>query len=275
MDLNINSKALLNNGTEIPRIGLGTYQMAGKKEVVTAVNYALQAGYRHIDTAEMYSNEEYIGEAIKQSDFKREDIFITTKLWNDNHGFDNALKAFDESLNKLDLEYIDLYLIHWPVDGKRLETWKALEKLYRDGRCKAIGVCNYTKNHLEELINNSDTLPVINQVEFNPFVYQNKLLNYCKEKNIQVEGYTPLSRGIKFNNSTVQQIAERCSKTPAQVMLRWNLQKGTVIIPKSSHKERIEENINIFDFSLTDEEIERLDKLDENYRLAPDPHNLD
>ncbi len=274
MELKIDTREKLNSGTETPVFGFGTYQLTGEKKVKEAVTAALETGYRLIDTAQMYGNEQYVGEAVRQSGIPREEIFITTKLDNDRHGYDKAKRAFDESMDRLKLGYIDLFLIHWPIEGLRLESWRALVDIYNQGGAIAIGVSNYTIRHLKELFANSQTKPAVNQVEFNPFNFQNELLSFCKEEGIKLQGYTPLSRANKFENKTVQQISEKHSKTPAQVLLRWALQHNVIPLPKSSHRERIKENAGIFDFNIGDQEMEKLNALNENYRLAMDPHEI-
>lgn len=274
MDLNIDSREKLNNGTEIPVFGFGTYQLIGEKRIKQAVTAALESGYRLIDTAQMYGNEDYVGEAIRQSGIPREEIFITTKLDNDQHGYDKAKRSFDKSMDRLRLGYVDLFLIHWPIEGLRLESWRALVDIYNQGGTRAIGVSNYTIRHLKELFANSETKPVVNQVEFNPFNFQDDLLSFCREEGIRLEGYTPLSRANKFKNKTIQEISGKYSKTPAQVMLRWALQQNVIPIPKSSHPDRIRENAQIFDFNIEEEDMGKLNSLDENYRLAMDPHDI-
>jgi diketogulonate reductase-like aldo/keto reductase len=275
MEMNLNkfSKVRLNNKIEIPCIGLGTYGIHGK-DVLHSIEIAYEAGYRLIDTAKFYANEKEIGDAIKTLEIPREDIFVTTKLDSSDHGYKSALKGFEQSLEKLQLEYIDLYLIHWPNSNKRLESWKALEELYSKKLCKSIGVCNYTEYHLTELLKNSSVVPAINQIEFNPFCFQNDILSYCKSKNIQVEGYTPLARMHKKGRDELKPISEKYNKTQAQILLRWSIQHGVIVIPKSSNKERIHENIDLFDFELSKDEMSILNTFDENLRSSPDPHNI-
>ncbi len=274
MEKKLNSKIKLNSGNEMPVLGLGTYKLTDEKTVHKAVESALEIGYRLIDTASMYNNEEFVGDAIQNSNIPREEIFVTTKLDNDQHGYDNTLKAFDISLKKLKLDYIDLYLIHWPVTGLRNESWKALEKLYEQNVCKSVGVSNYTIRHLSELFENSNLKPAVNQVEFNPFNYQKKLLDFCKENGIQLEGYTPLARSKRFDHPEVKKIAEKHSKTPAQILIRWAIQQNVIIIPKSSNPERIKENSNVFDLQLDDEDMKKLNSLNENLRFAMDPAEI-
>ncbi|MEJ2614039.1 MAG: aldo/keto reductase [Ignavibacteriaceae bacterium] len=274
MTLSINSRKKLYNGIEIPNIGLGTYGLRGKT-AHESVNAALEAGYRLIDTAESYYNEKEVGEAIKNSRIPRDEIFVTTKLANENHGYNNTLKAFEGSLKRLGMDYVDLYLIHWPSSRLRDETWKAFESLLNEGSCRSIGVSNYTVRHLKELLNISSTLPAVNQVEFNPYIYQKEILDLCKEKNIQLEGYTPLARTKKFNESVLKSTSEKYGKTRAQILIRWSLQHNVITIPKSSDKDRIKENINVFDFEIADDDMEELNSLNENLRFSPDPHNLE
>ncbi len=280
--LNINSRVSLNNGVEMPIIGLGTYKAPEGAEVVNEVTWALNAGYRLIDTAKIYKNEEGVGEAINNSGIPREEIFLTTKLWNPDQGYETTLKAIDESLEKLKLEYVDLYLVHWPTtdpeakesNNKREETWKAMEEIYKSGKAKAIGVSNYTITHLEEMKKYATILPSVNQVEFHPYLFQKELLEYCKANNILLEAYRPLTNGKKMSNEVIDGIAKKYDKTNAQVLIRWSIQNGCVPLPKSVHKERIEENISVFDFELTEDDMNSIDSLNENFRLSPDPTNL-
>jgi diketogulonate reductase-like aldo/keto reductase len=274
MKLNLNSKVKLSNGIEMPVLGFGTYMMTDEKTVIDAVAGALEAGYRLLDTAQMYDNEEYVGEAIRRSGIPREEIFVTTKLDNNQHGFDKSKLSFDVSLSKLKLNYVDLFLIHWPIADLRLESWRALIDIYNQGGARAIGVSNYTIRHLKELFSNFEIKPVVNQVEINPFNYHEVLLKFCKGEGIQVEGYTPLLRGKKFKNNIVQELSKKYSKTPAQIMLRWAIQHEVIPIPKTIHLERIKENADIFDFDIEDMDMKKLDILNENYRLALDPREI-
>jgi diketogulonate reductase-like aldo/keto reductase len=272
--LTINSKVKLNNDLEMPYFGLGVYLMDPGEETWQAVSIALEAGYRLIDTAAMYGNERDVGLAIKESNILREEVFVTTKLWNSDHGYDRTLRAFDKSLKLLDMDYIDLYLIHWPVEGLRKETWRAMEKIYHNGRCRAIGVSNYTISHLTELLDCADVPPAVNQVEFSPFLYQKDLQDFCNSKNIRLEAYSPLTRTKKFNNSTIQKIAEKYQKSSAQIMIRWALQHEVIVIPKSSNRERIRENALVFDFSISAEDMETLNGLNQNYHVSWDPTHV-
>jgi len=267
----IDSKVVLNNGVELPYLGLGVYLLSSGYEANEALIYALEIGYRLIDTASYYGNEYDIGKAVRESSIPREQIIVTTKLWNSDHGYDNAIKAYNESLKTLGLDYIDLYLIHWPVEGLRQDSWRALEKLYEEGKCRAIGVSNYTIKHLQELLDQSKTVPAVNQVEFSPFLYQEELLKFCKEHGIQLEAYSPLTRGNKFSHKTVMRLAQKYQKTPAQILLRWALEHGVVVIPKSANEKRIWENANIFNFSLDENDMQLLNNLNENYRVSWDP----
>ena len=268
MSFTLNSTAKLNNGIQIPRLGLGVYQIPPGNSTVKAVKYALEIGYKHFDTAMIYGNESDVGKALKDSNVKREDIFITTKVWNSNQGHDSTLKAFESSLRRLGLSYVDLYLIHWPVQEKIIETWKAMIKLLNSGKVKAIGVSNYSIEELKETINSSDIVPAINQVEYHPFLYQKDLLRFCKNNGIQLEAYSPLTRGQRLNDPNIVRIAKAYDKTPAQILVRWSLQHDLVVIPKSSHEERILENSQVFDFHINQKDMEILDSLNEDMRTV-------
>jgi methylglyoxal/glyoxal reductase len=248
----------LNNGVRIPQLGLGVYQVEGTA-ALNAVSWALEAGYRHIDTASLYGNEKEVGEAIRASGIPREEIFVTTKLWITN--FLRAEAAFNDSLKRLGMEYVDLYLIHWPSPMGRDHAWKSLEQLHASGLTRAIGVSNYAIKHLEALQKISETVPAVNQVEFSPFLYQKELRDYCTARNIQLEAYSPLTRGKKLHDDTVETIAKKYSKSSAQIMIRWSIQHGNIVIPKSIHQERIRENANVFDFEITDVDMKILDAL--------------
>jgi len=271
----INGTVKLNNGVEMPYFGLGVFQAANDKEVIDAVNFALDAGYRHIDTAAIYKNEEGVGKAIAASPVDREEIFITTKVWNADQGFDKTIAAFNTSLKKLQTDYIDLYLIHWPVKGMFTETWRALEFLYSMGYIRAIGVSNFMQHHLEELMQSAQITPMVNQMEFHPWLVQQPLLDFCKTKEIQYEAWSPLTRGQIFGDETIVKLAEKYGKTPAQILLRWDLQKGVVTIPKSVNKDRVFSNAQIFDFVISPEDMTTIDALDQNKRTGPDPDNFD
>lgn len=265
--------AILNTGAQMPLLGLGVYDMYGK-EAEEAVAMALETGYRLIDTAAMYGNEWEVGAAVRNSAVPRSAIFITTKVNNSQQGYDSALRAFDESMQKLNLDYIDLYLVHWPIKGKRKDTWRALEKLYNEGRVKAVGVANYLMPFLAELQTYATIVPAVNQVEFSPFLYLKDLLEYCKQQSIQLQAYSPLTRGQKFNNPALQSVAGKHGKTPAQILIRWNLEHRVSVIPKSSSRERLKENFDVFDFSLDEADMKLLDGLHENFRVVDDPMDM-
>jgi diketogulonate reductase-like aldo/keto reductase len=270
MLLTLESRARLNNGVEIPRLGLGVYQSPPGKTTRRAVKYALEIGYRHIDTAQLYGNEADIGDALRESGIKREQVFITTKVWNSYQGYDSTLQACEQSLRRLRLQYVDLYLIHWPVQGMSLDTWRAMVNLLRSGKARAVGVSNYTIELLQEILQNSDVVvPAVNQVEFHPFLYQKHLLSFCEKNGIQLEAYSPLTRGYKLNDPTILAVAKKYgNKTPAQVLIRWSLQHGLVVIPKSIHENRIRENSQVFDFQLGPEDMRLLDSLNENLQTV-------
>lgn len=266
MKYSISSKIRLNSGIEIPILGLGTWRAEGK-ECTQAILWAFEAGYRHIDTASFYQNEEAVGKAIQDSGLDREEIFVTTKVWNDDHGYDNAIKAFDKSLKRLNLDYIDLYLIHWPVSCRRIETWKALEKIMNDGKARAIGVSNFMIRHFEELLPNVDIIPAINQIEFNPYQYQKGLHQYCSKYYIQLEAFAPIVRARKFDDPKLLELCKKYDKTPAQILLRWAIQHDIIVIPKSVQKDRIIENSLLFDFEISDVDMTMLDGFHEDYSI--------
>ncbi|MCI4342777.1 MAG: aldo/keto reductase [Thermoplasmata archaeon] len=261
----------LNDEHTIPCVGLGVFQSQPGSVTQQAVQWALEAGYRMIDTASMYQNEADVGAGVRASGLPRKDVFVTTKLWHSDHGYEASQKAFYASLRRLGLEYIDLYLIHWPRAPSptvRLESWKGLVKLQNDGLCRSIGVSNYTVRHLQELLDASETVPAVNQVEFHPFVYDPRLLAFCTENGIRLEAWSPITRGKMFDHPVVAETATAHGRTPAQVMLRWGLQHGVVEIPKSIHRDRIVENSRVFDFSLTDSEMEAFDHLQGGPRVG-------
>lgn len=271
MDLSIDSRIELNNGTSIPRLGLGMYQTPDGSAAGHAVLYALEVGYRHIDTAMMYGNEDSVGRAVRESGLPREEVFVTTKLWNDDHGYDEAIAAFHQSLETLGLDYIDLYLIHWPVEGKRGDSWRALEDVYEKGLCRAIGVSNYMTRHLDELLTSCRVRPSVNQVEFSPFLYLRDLLERCRQEKIMLEAYSPLTKGQKLGDERLGAVAAELGRSPAQVLIRWALQHDLVVIPKSARPEHILANADVFNFTLPTEQMERLDNLNEDLRTSWDP----
>lgn len=268
--MDINSFTLLNNGVKMPWVGFGTFKIKDQNTAISSVKEALRLGYRHIDTAAIYGNEEAVGDAIKQSEVKREDIFLTSKLWNTEHNYDNALKAFDESLRKLGTDYLDLYLIHWPGKSNK-EAWKALEKLYKDGRIRAIGVSNFKIHHLEELINECDIVPTVNQVEYHPEYPQTELHEFCKKHKIQLEAWGPLMQGKIFEIPVMKELSAKYGKTISQIALKWDLQMGVVTIPKSSTKARIKENMDLYDFEISEEDMKKIAELNIGKRIGPDP----
>ncbi|WP_174730358.1 aldo/keto reductase [Mesobacillus harenae] len=272
---NMKETTILHNSVEMPKFGLGVYKVEDGLRVEETVKSALQIGYRSIDTASFYDNEEGVGKAIKASGVPREELFITTKVWNTEQGYDSTLKAFDESMKKLELDYLDLYLIHWPVKDTYLETWRALETLYREGRVRAIGVSNFKIEHLNDLLMNAKEKPAVNQVELHPHLTQLELRQFCKTQNIKVEAWSPLARGRILNEPLLTEIALSHGKTPAQIILRWHLQNDIIIIPKSVTPARLKENSEIFDFHLNQDEIEKINQMNKNQRYGSDPDSFD
>ncbi len=263
----------LNNGNTMPLLGLGVYDMYDS-QAIEATIYALQYGYRLIDTASMYNNEEAIGDAIKNSGIDRSEIFLTTKVNNTEQGYEETLKAYDRSLNKLKTDYVDLYLVHWPLKETRKETWLALEHLYKEGKVKSIGVANYLIPFLDELQTYASIVPAVNQVEYNPYLQRPPLHNVCQDKNIVLQAYTPLLRGQKMDDPRLVSLANKYEKTPAQIILRWLIQQGISAIPKSANKNRIEENFNIFDFEISLNDMNLITGFDENLSIIADPMEL-
>ncbi|MCD6434516.1 MAG: aldo/keto reductase [Candidatus Diapherotrites archaeon] len=265
----------LNDNNKIPRLGLGTWQLTGRK-CIEAVRIAInEIGYRHIDTAEIYGNHREIAEAI--SDFKREELFITSKLWNTDHSYEDVFKACDRALEELNIEYLDLYLIHWPNKEVPIkETWKAMEELVKSDKVKSIGISNFTIHHIEDLLETAEILPVTNQVEFHPYLYQRELQEFCERHNIVITAYSPLARGKIIGDPILKEIGEKYNKTETQVALRWLVQHNCIVIPKASSREHLERNYNIFDFELNNEDMERIDSLNRNERLVmPSFHEFD
>ncbi len=261
----------LNTGAQMPMLGLGMLNMISGQSSYLSLIWALQLGYRLFDTAYIYDNEADVGAVLRKSGLPREELFVTTKLWNSDHGYREAREAFDYSLRKLGLDYIDLYLVQWPVTGKRADTWRRLEEIHAEGRAKAIGVSNYTVRHLEELLEHAEVVPAVNQVEFSPFLYQRELLEYCRERGIQLQAFCPLTRKRKLNDRRVAEIAARLEREPAQVLLRWQFQHDVAAVFKSVHQGHIRRNALAFDFELSDEDMAALDALDEGFRVCPDP----
>ncbi|WP_041088224.1 aldo/keto reductase [Jeotgalibacillus soli] len=272
---NLQGRIPLHNGVEMPQIGLGVYKMSNSQETINAITAALANGYRAIDTASFYQNEVETGIAVKESGISREELFITTKVWNTDQGYDTTLKSFDGSLQKLGMDYVDLYLIHWPVKEKYKETWKAMERLYAEGLVKAIGVSNFHIPHLKDLLNDANEKPVINQIELHPRLTQEHIRSFCDENGITVESWSPLARGSLLSEPTINHIAKKHNKSAAQVILRWHLQHDLVIIPKSVSEKRIIENADLFDFSLSLEDMRLIDQLNMNERVGTNPDTFE
>lgn len=264
----------LHNGVHMPYFGLGVYLSKDGNEVTNAVKEALNHGYRHIDTAAIYNNENGVGAGIKESNVDRKEVFVVSKVWNSDQGYDSTLKAFDDSLDRLGLDYLDLYLIHWPKE-KSKDTWRAMERLYNENRIRAIGVSNFMQHHLEDLLTEANIVPMVNQMEFHPYLVQQDLIDFCHGKGIQYEAWSPMMQGNVFDIPQLKDLADKYKKTVAQIVLRWDLQKGVITIPKSSKKERIISNADIFDFELDKEDVKLLDSLDRAQRFGPDPNNFD
>lgn len=268
----LNKTVRLINNIEIPTIGFGTYKLGNEEEAIASIKNALELGYRHIDTASFYGNEEFIGKAIKDYKIKREDIFLVTKLWQDSHGYDNAIKAFYESIEKLGIDYLDLYLIHWPTK-ENSETWRALEDLYNEGKIKAIGVCNFKIGHLEDLKKTAKIMPMINQIEIHPGYTKKDIIEYCIKNNIQVVAWSPIMRGKLSNNDKMIYLSKKYNKSITQIILRWHIQNSIIPIPKSSNKSRMKENIDIFDFSIDFEDLKIIDSLNINESVSGVPED--
>ncbi|MFJ7511449.1 aldo/keto reductase [Peribacillus simplex] len=276
---NLQDTTTLHNGVKMPWFGLGVFKVEEGPELVNAVKVAIKHGYRSIDTAAIYENEEGVGqgirEGLKEAGISREDLFVTSKVWNADLGYESTIAAYEKSLKKLGLEYLDLYLIHWPVEGKYKEAWRALETLYKEGKVKAIGVSNFQIHHLKDLMEDAEVKPMVNQVECHPRLTQKEVQAFCKEQGIQLEAWSPLMQGELLDNDVLQAIATKHGKSVAQVILRWDLQNGIVTIPKSTKEHRIVENSSVFDFELTEEEMNQIDGLNQNHRVGPDPDNFD
>jgi diketogulonate reductase-like aldo/keto reductase len=276
--MDIHSTKKLNNGVKIPYLGLGVFQCRDDEETVNVVNWAIEAGYRHIDTAALYGNEKSVGQGIRKSGIDREKLFVTTKLWMDDMRQGTQIKAFEKSLRLLQFDYVDLYLIHWPVAGKTRESWKVLEEIYKSGRTRAIGVSNFTEHHLDELLSDAKIIPAVNQIECHPRLSQQPLAAYCEKLGIAFEAWSPLggTGGDLLNDPVLKKIAGKYAKSVAQVVLRWDLQRDIITIPKSTHKARIIANADVYEFELSADEMKAINDLDRSpQRVGPDPNRID
>ena len=269
--LNLQSRVTLSDGNTMPLFGLGVWAANPGQETQDAVSCALEVGYRHIDTASMYGNEQDVGSALNACEVPRNEIFVTTKVWETEQGYEPTLRAFGQSQQKLGLEFVDLYLIHWPVEGQRVDTWQALERLQNEGRVKSIGVSNFSPSHLQEIFESGKQRPTVNQIELSPFLQQRTIADFTRSAGIHLTAYCPLARGERFSHRSLQDIAEQTGKTPAQIMIRWGLQQGQTMIPKSVNPVRICQNADVFDFTLSDKQMRLLAELDEGFRFCPNP----
>ncbi len=266
---------VLNNGVEIPALGLGTYRLTDQSEVTAAIEAAYSAGYRHFDTAAIYGNHRQLARAFRDLGIKREDIFITSKVWNSDHGRKSTFEALDKALEELQTDYLDLYLIHWPgLSQTYLETWSAMEEIYAKGYVKAIGVSNFLDFHLKKLMSNSEIVPAVNQIELHPYLVDWDLVDFCKTESIAIESWSPIVKGAIATDETLSAIGAKYGKSAVQVTIRWHLQHGFIVIPKSANPERIKHNFDVFDFELTDEDMKLIDSLNKNYRRGPDPRTF-
>lgn len=276
---NLQDTVTLHNGVHMPGLGLGVFKVEEGQELVHAVQYAIGQGYRSIDTAAIYGNESGVGEGIRQgmknAGISRDELFITSKVWNADLGYESTLAAYEASLQKLGLDYLDLYLIHWPVAGKYKETWRALETLYASGKVKAIGVSNFQVHHLQDLMTDAKVVPMVNQVEYHPRLTQQEVGDFCREHGIQLEAWSPLMQGQLLDHPLLREIADKHNKEVAQVIIRWDLQNGVVTIPKSTKEQRIVSNADVFDFELSADEMKQITAMNENLRVGPDPDNFD
>lgn len=279
MTTHLQERVTLNNGVKMPWLGLGVFRVEEGAELVEAVKSAIKKGYRSIDTAAIYENEAGVGEGIKQgleeAGLNREEVFVTSKVWNADLSYEGTIQAYEKSLKKLGLEYLDLYLIHWPVEGKYKEAWRALEHLYEEGRVKSIGVSNFQIHHLEDLLKEAKVKPVINQVEYHPRLTQKELQAFCEQHQIQLEAWSPLMNGQILEHDLIKELADTYQKTPAQIVIRWDLQNGVITIPKSTKAHRLAENADVFDFELSAGDMKQIDQLNEDHRIGPDPDNFD
>lgn len=271
-ELSLSSTITLNNGVKIPVLGLGVFKVPDK-EAYGVVSKALEIGYRHIDTAAYYQNERAVGRAVRDSGLPREEVFVTTKLWHTDNGYQEALAACDRSLKALGMDYVDLYLVHWPR-GDRLEAWRAMERILDEGKARAIGVSNYLVRHLDGTIARSSIVPAIDQVEFSPFLYQRDLLSYCRDQGIVLEAYSPLTRGRRLDDPRLMAMARKYDRAPAQMLIRWVLQKGMVVIPKSAHAEHMRENASVFDFEISAEDEAAMDSFNEDFHTTWNPEDI-
>lgn len=279
MTNNLEQTTTLHNGVTMPYLGLGVFKVEDGPEVVQAIKAAIKIGYRSIDTAAIYGNESSVGQGIREGlaehGLTRDQLFVTSKVWNADLGYESTIAAYEASLAKLGLDYLDLYLIHWPVQGKYVEAWRALETLYKEGRVKAIGVSNFQIHHLEDVMSTGTIIPMVNQVELHPLLAQTDLHDFCKKHDIQLEAWSPLMQGQLLDNPTLKAIAERYGKSIAQVILRWDFQRGIVTIPKSTKEQRILENGSIFEFELTNDDMAAINGMNQHLRVGPDPDNFD
>ncbi|MGG0717438.1 aldo/keto reductase [Robertmurraya massiliosenegalensis] len=279
MTQQLQSTTVLQNGVKMPWFGIGVFKVEEGPELINAVKFAIKHGYRSIDTASIYGNEEGVGQGIREglveAGLTREELFVTSKVWNADLGYEATLAAYEASLQRLGLDYLDLYLVHWPVEGKYKDAWRALETLYKDGKVKAIGVSNFQVHHLEDLMKDAEIKPMINQVEYHPYLTQEEVQNFCQKHGIQLEAWSPLMQGQLLDHPVLAAIGKKYNKSIAQIILRWDLQNGVVTIPKSTKEHRIVENANIFDFELTTEEMTTMNELNRNHRVGPDPDNID
>ncbi len=274
MTLSLKSTKILHNGVEMPRLGLGVYKMTNSEEAVKAMTSALQVGYRAIDTASLYANEKEVGEAVRASGLKREEVFITTKVWNSDHGYDQTLRAFESSLEKLGFDYLDLYLTHWPVKETYVDTYRAIERLYEEKLLRATGVSNHHQHHLEEIFANAHVKPMVNQIELSPRLTQYDLRTFCADNQIAVTSWSPLARGGLLDEPSLVRMANKYGRTPAQIIIRWHLQHDLTVIPKSISPERIASNAAVYDFNLSFEDMKNIDSLNLNERTGADPDNF-
>lgn len=272
--MSLTTTKTLSNGVEIPVIGLGVFKIDDGESVYDAVRSALEIGYRHIDTASTYKNEEGVGRAIADSGIPRDEIFVTTKVWNDEQGYEETLAAFDRSLKRLNMDYVDLYLVHWPIPGLYKESWKALEKIYHAKKARAIGVSNFHPHHLDDLLPDAKIKPMINQIELHPQLSQVEVREYCEKHNIAVEAWSPIGKATYLDHPVLQELAKKYNKSAAQIMIRWDYQNGIITIPKSERPERQKENADIFDFELSSEDMEKIEALNNGNRLGTDPDTI-